>query len=332
MSDSAIWVVRAGVGGRFSQDFEREGVVAIGGGGTGDVGGKSRDEVRALILANIPDSNADSWSNQLHRFSSAVKVGDRVIAPDGSTRELLLGVIEGPYEYLAVGVGRSENRHAHRVKWQGRQSRDVLPQRVLYSLGSVLTVFQPNGREHLLALFRGEALPAESTDGSDEEEVPGGQGENLLEDLQARSAELVDAAIARLDAYETQALVAGVLRAMGFHTVESPPGADQGVDIIASRDPLGLEQRVKVQVKARPNSRSGAPELVQLAGNVGVGDRGMFVSTGGFTREAEAHPASQSISRVDGQRLRELVLSYYEELDGETRALVPLKRLYFPVA
>jgi restriction system protein len=123
VTEPAIWVVRAGVGGRFAQDFEREGVVAIGGGAIGDVGGKSRDEVRALILANIPDSNADSWSNQLHRFASAVEVGDRVIAPDGSTRELLLGVVEGPYEFLPEGVGRDENRHAHRVKWQGRQSR-----------------------------------------------------------------------------------------------------------------------------------------------------------------------------------------------------------------
>lgn len=147
----------------------------------------------------------------------------------------------------------------------------------------------------------------------------------------AEDGEFVDAAIAQLDAFEAQSLVAGLLRAMDYHTTESPPGADQGVDIVASRDPLGLEQRVKVQVKARPNTRSGAPELVQLAGNVSPGERSMFVSTGASPVRPKHIQQRRAISRVDGQRLRELVLSYYDRLDGETRALLPLRRLYFPV-
>jgi restriction system protein len=326
VTDTTIWVVRAGEGGRYSQDFEQRGAAAIGGGALGDVTGRSRADLIHAVEERGLETNALTWASQLFRFANDIKVGDLVITPDGPTRELLLGHVTQPYEFLSEGVGRDEYRHAVRVAWQGRKSRDLLPQRVLYSLGSVLTVFQPKGREHLLALFKGEVLEGdESLEGVEE------GAEDFLGDLQARSAELVDAAIAKLDAYEAQSLVAGLLRAMDYHTTESPPGADQGVDIVASRDPLGLELRVKVQVKARPNTRSGAPELVQLAGNVSPGERGMFVSTGGFTREAEAHPAAQAISRVDGQRLRELVLSYYERLDGDTRALVPLRRLYFPV-
>jgi restriction system protein len=324
-AEPQIWVVRAGVGGRFAQDFEREGMVAVGWGVIGDASGKTKDELERAIATAIPDGNAVSGANQVFRFVNQIQPGDLIITPDGATRELLLGQIRGPYRYLNEGVGRDEYRHAHDVTWQGRRSRDLLPQRVLYSLGSVLTVFKPQGREHLLALFSGEALEEQI---DEDEDLEG--SEDLVADLEARSAELVEAAIARLDGYETQALVAGVLRAMGFHTVVSMAGTDQGVDIVASRDPLGLEQRVIVQVKARPNARTGAPELVQLAGNVSPGERGMFVSTGGFTREAEGHPAARAIARVDGQRLRELFVDFYDQLDSDTKALVPLRRLYFP--
>jgi len=327
--DSArkIWVVRAGTGGRYSQEYEHAGAVAIGWGQIGDASSKTREELRALIEERIPETNALSSSGQVFRFVNEIQIGDIMITPDGSTRELLLGEVVGPYEFTTEGVGHETYRHTHRVRWQGRKSRDLLPQRVLYSLGSVLTVFQPRGRQELLALYEGEtAIP----DSLGEDDVEVAAGEDLVADLQARSGELVDAAIARLDAYDTQNLVAGLLKAMGYHTVVSPPGADQGIDIVASRDPLGLEGRVKVQVKARPNSRSGAPEVVQLAGNVSTGERGMFVSTGGFTREAETHPAAHAIARVDGQALRGLVIEYYERLDSDTKALLPLRRMYFP--
>jgi len=63
---------------------------------------------------------------------------------------------------------------------------------------------------------------------------------------------------------------------------------------------------------------------------VSTGEKGMFVSTGGFTREAESHPAAHAIARVDGQALRDLIMEYYERLDSDTKALIPLRRLYFP--
>jgi restriction system protein len=51
--------------------------------------------------------------------------------------------------------------------------------------------------------------------------------------------------------YDTQDLVAGLLKALGYH-IEwvSPPGKDGGIDIIAHIDPLGTRPpRIKVQVK-----------------------------------------------------------------------------------
>ena len=41
-------------------------------------------------------------------------------------------------------------------------------------------------------------------------------------------------------------------------------------------------------------------------------------------------PAAHAIARVDGQALRDLIVEYYERLDSDSKALIPLRRLYFP--
>ncbi len=129
-----------------------------------------------------------------------------------------------------------------------------------------------------------------------------------------------------------QELFAGILRAMGYRARVSPVGSDRGVDIFASPDGLGLEEpRIFVEVKHR-KGKMDAPEIRSFLGGRKPGDRCLYVSTGGFTKEAlyEAERASVPIQLVNLQRLRELLLEYYEQLAPETRALVPLKRVYWP--
>ncbi len=147
----------------------------------------------------------------------------------------------------------SDFRRVRRVNWLARRSRDELPKTILYSLGSLLAVFRPSGRDHILALLKGEDQQGGGPDTGLQD--PPEIGEDLFPDLQARSDELIRSKVAGLDGYEMQDLVAGILRAMGYYTRVSPPGADGGVDIVASSDPLGIEQpMVRAQVKARPAS------------------------------------------------------------------------------
>jgi restriction system protein len=56
-----------------------------------------------------------------------------------------------------------------------------------------------------------------------------------------------------MNPYEFQELVAALLRAMDYHIARvSPPGPDQGLDILGYTDPLGATgPRIKVQVKRR---------------------------------------------------------------------------------
>ena len=62
------------------------------------------------------------------------------------------------------------------------------------------------------------------------------------------------------------------------------------------------------------------------------GDKCLYVSTGGFSKDAhyEADRAEVALTRVTLPRLRQLVVDFYDKLDAETRAMVPLRRLYWP--
>lgn len=330
----AIWVVRAGSGGAYASDFEASGYVAFASSPACDLSGYARDGIREALTREHPEDSAGRFkanASQLHRFINEVQVGDYVITPDAGTRELLIGKIAGEYEFFAEPVV-STFHHARRVAWMTRESRDLLPQWVLYSLGSVLTVFAPKGRAHLLALIEGRPAPTgeETVDEAAGDEPSGDQGELFL-DLQSRSEELIESRIAALDGYEAQNLVAGVLRAMGYYTQVAEPGPDGGVDVVAAKDPLAGEPPVlRIQVKARGNSRSSASDLRELVGVLGHGEHGVFVSTGGFTRDARVEADSRRIALIDLERLRRLLVDYYDRLDQDTVSLVPLRRLYFP--
>src|SRR4051812_16314202 len=130
-----------------------------------------------------------------------------------------------------------------------------------------------------------------------------------------------------------QDLVAGILRAMGYKTQVSPKGADRGKDIVASPDGLGLSPpRIKVEVKHRTRTPMGTQEVRSFIGGLRGDDRGLYVSTGGFTKEAEyeAERASVPVNLLDLDALATLVTQHYEHMDSDGRALVPLTRFYWP--
>lgn len=77
----------------------------------------------------------------------------------------------------------------------------------------------------------------------------------------------------------------------------------------------------------------GANEIRSFTGGLRSGDRGLYVSTGGFTKEAkyEAERSTIPISIIDSDILVELIIQYYDNFDAETKALIPLKKIYWPV-
>jgi restriction system protein len=143
----------------------------------------------------------------------------------------------------------------------------------------------------------------------------------------------IEAYLKAMPPYEFQELVAELLRAMGYEVSWiAPPGKDGGIDIIALPDPLGTRPpRIKVQVK-RQQAAATVDVVRSFMALLGESDVGLFVSLGGFTKDAAYEARTQEkrrITLVDLERLFDLWVKHYSTLTDEARQRLPLKPIYF---
>lgn len=327
------WMVRAGRGGIYIEDFEK-GYTAIGWSQLGDLTQYSKsDSLRQKYIEVYGNDKPSATANavaMILKFRDQITAGDHIVSYNPETREYLVGIDKGQYLYQPGTVGDYANLRA--VKWLGKVSRDQLPQKAKNSLGSTLTLFSINQEiiDTFIAVLEHKSpeVLISDTDLADTEM------EQLKDETVAQSHELIKDKIVALLPDEMEELVASILRAMGYKAKVSPKGPDRGVDVIASPDGLGLTQpRIKAEVKHR-NGSMGAPAIRSFIGALREGDSGLFISTGGFTREAryEAERSTFSLTLVDLDDLADLIVSHYQNFDLEGRAIVPLVRIYWPVS
>lgn len=177
---------------------------------------------------------------------------------------------------------------------------------------------------------------ATSSETSEVEEGPEASEKSIaitFEEAEEQAWREIERYLQTMQPYDFQKLVAALLEAMGYYVSwVSPPGKDGGLDILAWNDPLGTKPpRIKVQVKREQNP-TNVRTLRSFMALLGDNDVGLFVSTGGFTRDAEREARTQQnrqITLVDLQRLFELWIDHLDKLDEEARALLPLKPIYF---
>ena len=136
-----------------------------------------------------------------------------------------------------------------------------------------------------------------------------------------------------MNPYDLQKLVAALLRAMGYHVSwNAPPGPDKGIDIVAHNDPLGTSApRIKVQVKRRADKIS-VDGLRSFMAVLGEQDVGLFVSTGGFTSEAESEARTKEtrkLTLLDLEKLVDLWVANYDKIEDSDKQLLPLKAVYY---
>jgi restriction system protein len=143
----------------------------------------------------------------------------------------------------------------------------------------------------------------------------------------------IQAHLRSMPPYDFQELVASLLRAMGyFVSWVSPPGKDGGVDILAWSDPLGTRPpRIKVQVK-RYSDNIRVDGLRSFMALLGDEDVGLFVTTSGFTKDAQDEARTQEkrkVTLVDLERLFDLWVEHYGKLDEAARRRLPLQPIHF---
>jgi len=327
----AMWMIRAGRGGMLFDDFKENGIVKIGLPRIGDLSNfRSRSAITEELDSKFPEWSKGKrgiWAGQLYRFAHKIEVGDDSLTYDPSRRVYLLGTVESDYIH---DTSQPEGwTCVRRINWRGEIDRDNLSVSTKNSLGAISSLFRipTDAASEILSAKEGGVKKEEvEADAESEEDI-------LFRDIETRALEFIQDRINRLDWEEMQQLVAGLLRAMGYKTLVSPDGPDRGKDIVASPDGFGFEApRIVVEVKHRKESM-GSQQIRSFLGGRHQDDKGLYVSTGGFTKDAhyEAERANIPVKLMNLPELVNALLENYEKLDIETQRLIPLKKTYLPV-
>ena len=105
---------------------------------------------------------------------------------------------------------------------------------------------------------------------------------------------------------------------------------EQGSTVVMY-DPETRLYHIVAEVKHRKGAM-GAPAVRSFIGGLRAGDRGLYVSTGGFTKEAryEADRATIPIRLLDLDSFVRHYVEVYDKADEETRSILPLTRIWWP--
>lgn len=319
------FMIRGGNDNELVDEFESRSLVAVGWENLGDVSDvRSYEGMKARFNSTEEYSEYNGrrlaqWAGQLNRFAVEMEEGHLALSYDKTSHQYLVGEITGGYEWKPTDHPQGYP-HVRRVEWTGIVSRDDLKTSTKNTLGSTLTVFSLDDCiDEIMGVLNGETPDEGDT-------VP------FVDEVENQADELISDILANMDPFVFEGLVAAVLRAMGYHAKKTRDSHDRGIDVVAHPDSLGFESPyIKVQVK-RQQSRVGSPDMQQFSGALGNGEHGLYISTGGYTKDAKdaARNAEQRVTLIDRDEFTDLLIQHYDELESEYQATVPLKQVYIP--
>lgn len=327
MDKRRIWGVRAGSFGQADQVFLELNQLAISfaeRGGDASLLPASRCGFREAI-GHAGDRPGASQANQLYRFVHEMRIGDYVIYPRKSDRTLRWGEITGPYVFDRERCAEFAHRRA--VNWLARLSRDVFSQGALYEIGSVLTLFEVKSFarefERKFAAARND-----QTFVHDDEECD----EVVARDIAETTRDFIARKLRTdLKGYPLEPFVADLFGAMGYNAYATRGVRDDGIDVIAHRDELGIEPPIfKIQVKGH-GANIPADMVKAFYAMVHEREVGIFITTGGYTQAASEFARTKgNLKLVDGVGFIDMIQRHYEGLDLKHRQKIPLRRVLVP--
>lgn len=320
----------------FDTELLDEGFVSIGYDAVPDLRtiGPDRERIKDVLRSVNPDAKPGAipvWAGVLMRFAFEMEVGDVVVAPRKADSTLSFGVITGKYDYISDG-----QRHPHRraVEWrQTGVARGGFPQDVLYEVGSAVTLFQIRKGVQVFTEYMATDVVGSDVDSaphptSATDAVTIAEDEPNADRIDQHTRDFVANTLLRVSPTEFEEFTADLLRAMGYEARVTPSTGDGGVDVIAHKDPLGLEPPIiKVQCK-RTSASHGRPDIQGLIGTLATGELGLFVTLGTYSRGAvDLERERQNLRLLSGADVTSLTIKHYDRLAPRWRNLLPLRRV-----
>ncbi len=324
--------MRAGAGGEADSVFLKNNQIAVG---SVEMGPEAKElpaaraafkEAFARANPQARPSSIPVCAGQLFRFVHELSIGDLIIYPRKCDRTLRWGEVVGPYVYDTDL--NADFAHRRGVRWLEQRSRDSFSQGALYEIGSVLTLFEVKTfADEFMTQFSGALQRVEPADDrADETESV------VLRDIAETTKDFISKRLkVDLKGYAMEPFVADLFRAMGYRAQASQRMRDDGVDVVAHRDELGIEPPIlKIQVKAQI-ANIGADVVKAFYAMVHERDVGIFITTGGYTAAAiDFARAKANLKLLDGIAFVDLIQKYYDMLDLKYRQQIPLRRVLVP--
>ena len=151
-----LWVIRAGPGACFVDDFLKGRVVGV------DFSELASDDLAALgeqaLKARATNPSERTGAGQLSAFAFGVDLGDLVIVPRlPKVRDYLVGRVTSPYKHVVDAPALGHHQRA--VEWLGTFDREAISPSAINTLGAIQTIFRPTAVEAELRSLITELKP-----------------------------------------------------------------------------------------------------------------------------------------------------------------------------
>ncbi len=318
-------------------DLVANGFVSIGWPAMGDLHafGQDRESFKEKVRSVYPELKPGAvpgTAGTLLAFARTMQIGELVVYPHRPDSTLNFGRIESNYYFESKA---ELHRSRRKVSWvKIGVPRTTFSQGARYEVGSAVSVFRvKNHLDEFLKFLEGDSSPAIQPAELDlDEAVESAAAEPSADRIETDTRDfIIDTLEKQLEGAEFEHFVANLLEAAGYKTRVTPPSGDGGVDVIAHRDPIGLEPPIiKVQCK-RTTNNIGGPVVQQLTGALAPGssELGLFVTLGGYSKDAE-HIARtrQDLRLINGNESVKLIFQHYDKLSPEYKRLLPIRSVY----
>ncbi len=330
-----MWMVRAGSDGYLFEEYHRKNVISIGYGILKDISEYNEiDGIKDITIEFYPHYSLIQISimaGQLYRFKNVMDTGDYIITYDPNLRNYLIGEIIGNYNYNESLI--PDYPHSRKMKWLKLIPRDMLSTTTKNSLGVIMTMYEvpKEIKDEILYLITNEEIKSIEYVDIDNEITDDSELSQIKNDITTNAFEFIKDKVLRLSHKELKDLTSGILKSMGYQVKLSPHHLNKEYDLEASRDGFGFDDRktfVKIQAGDKPLEIDNIKSLKKYINN---NNNGIITIFGRISDQILKDADKNNIRLIDLDQLVNLLIQHYEGLDHQTKFIIPLTKIYWPL-